>query len=111
MSLEERIKQLESENAALKTKVAEKDRAIVAKDHRIAYLEQQLYGKRSEKHLPVNPEALQLSLFHNTIDPEEQKRLDAEAAKDEVARDRLIHIKEHDRKVRKAIDTTKLPVK
>ena len=51
MSLEERIKQLESENAALKTKVAEKDRAIVAKDHRIAYLEQQLYGKRSEKHL------------------------------------------------------------
>ena len=111
MSLEERIKQLESENAALKTKVAEKDRAIVAKDHRIAYLEQQLYGKRSEKHLPVNPEALQLSLFHNTIDPEEQKRLDSEAAKDEAARDRLIHIKEHDRKVRKAIDTTKLPVK
>ena len=94
MTSEERIRQLESENAALKNKVSDLDRKIAAKDNRIAYLEKQLYGQRSEKHLPVNPDALQLSLFHSAIDPDEQKRLDAEAAKDEAARERLIHIKE-----------------
>ncbi|MBR4688588.1 MAG: transposase, partial [Bacteroidales bacterium] len=87
------------------------DRKIVAKDNRIAYLEKQLYGQRTEKHLPVNPDALQLSLFHNAIDPEEQGRLDAEAAKDEAAREKLIHIKEHDRQVRKVMDTSRLPVR
>ena len=39
MTSEERIRQLESENAALK--------------NRVAYLERQLYGQRTEKHLPV----------------------------------------------------------
>ncbi len=97
MTSEERIRQLESENAALK--------------NRVAYLERQLYGQRTEKHLPVNPDALQLSLFHNAIDPDEQRRLDAEAAKDEAARERLIHIKEHDRQVRKVMDTSRLPVR
>ena len=65
MTSEERIRQLESENAALKDKVSDLDRKIAAKDNRIAYLEKQLYGQRTEKHLPVNPDALQLSLFHN----------------------------------------------
>lgn len=60
MTSEERIRQLESENAALK--------------NRVAYLERQLYGQRTEKYLPVNPDALQLSLFHNAIDPDEQRR-------------------------------------
>lgn len=77
MTSEERIRQLESENAALKNKVSDLDRKIAAKDNRIAYLEKQLYGQRTEKHLPVNPDALQLSLFHNAIDPDEQRRLDA----------------------------------
>lgn len=54
MTVEERIRQLEERNAELEKK-------LIAKDHRIAYLEQQLYGRRSEKRLPVNPEALQLS--------------------------------------------------
>ena len=111
MTSEERIRQLESENAALKDKVSDLDRKIAAKDNRIAYLEKQLYGQRTEKHLPVNPDALQLSLFHNAIDPDEQRRLDAEAAKDEAARERLIHIKEHDRQVRKVMDTSRLPVR
>ena len=111
MTAEERIRQLEREKAELEKKVSDLDRKVIAKDHRIAYLEQQLYGRRSEKHLPVNPDALQLSLFQNEIDPQEQKRLDAEAAKDAAAREKLIHIKEHERKVRKAIDTARLPVK
>ena len=111
MTSEERIRQLESENAALKDKVSDLDRKIAAKDNRIAYLEKQLYGQRTEKHLPVNPDALQLSLFQNAVDPEEQKRLDAEAAKDEAAREKLIHIKEHDRQVRKVMDASRLPVR
>lgn len=79
MTLEERIKQLEERNAELEKSLADKDRRIadldsaiaskdshianldrmiVSKDNRIAYLEQQLYGSRSEKRLPINPDAL-----------------------------------------------------
>ena len=97
MTFEERIKQLEAENVALK--------------NRVAYLEQQLYGKRSEKHLPINPDALQLSLFAKPIDPQEQQRLDAEIAKEEAKREKLIHVIEHDRVARKCIDTSKLEVR
>ena len=94
MTLEERIKQLEERNAELEKRLADKDsriadldrkivskdsriadldRKIVSKDNRIAYLEQQLYGSRSEKRLPINPDALQLSLFPAEIDAQEQQ--------------------------------------
>lgn len=118
MTLEERIKQLEERNAELEKRLADKDsriadldRKIVSKDNRIAYLEQQLYGSRSEKHLPINPDALQLSLFATEIDPQEQQRLDAAIAKDEDRREKLLKVDGYERKVRKPIDTSKLEVR
>ena len=104
MTVEERIRQLEEKNAELEKK-------LVAKDFRIAYLEQQLYGRRSEKHLPINPDALQLSLFPAEIDPQEQQRLDAATAKDEEKREKLLKVDGYERKVRKAIDTSRLEVR
>ena len=104
MTLEERIKQLEERNAELEKK-------LIAKDHRIAYLEQQLYGSRSEKRLPINPDALQLSLFSSEIDAQEQQRLNAAIAKDEERREKLLAVDGYERKVRKPIDTSKLEVR
>ena len=104
MTVEERIRQLEEKNAELEKK-------LVAKDFRIAYLEQQLYGRRSEKHLPINPDALQLSLFPAEIDPQEQQRLDAATAKDEEKREKLLKVDGYERKVRKPIDTSRLEVR
>ena len=96
MTFEERIKQPEAENVAL--------------ENRVAYLEQQLYGKRLERHLPINTDALPLSLFAKPIDPQQQ-RLNAEIAKEEEKREKLIHIKERDRIARKCIDTSRLEVR
>ena len=90
--------------------IADLDRKIVSKDNRIAYLEQQLYGSRSEKRLPINPDALQLSLFATEIDPQEQQRLDASIAKDEEKREKLLKVDGYERKVRKPIDTSRLEV-
>ena len=104
MTLEERIRQLEERNAELEEK-------LVAKDNRIAWLEQQLYGRRSEKHLPINPDALQLSLFPAEIDPQEQPRLDGATAKDEEKREKLLKVDGYERKVRKPIDTSRLEVR
>ena len=104
MTLEERIRQLEEKNAELEKK-------LVVKDQRIAYLERQLYGRRSEKHLPINPDALQLSLFPAEIDPQERRRLDAATAKDEEKREKLLKVDGYERRVRKPIDTSRLEVR
>lgn len=80
-------------------------------EERIAYLEQHLYGSRSEKRLPINPDALQLSLFSAEIDAQEQQRLDAAIAKDEERRENLLKVDGYERKVRKPIDTSKLEVR
>lgn len=83
----------------------------MSKDNRIAYLEQQLYGIRSEKRLPINPDALQLSLFSTELDVQEQQRLDAAIARDEERRENLHKVDGYERKVRKPIDTSKLEVR
>lgn len=132
MTLEERIRRLEDRNAEFEKSLADKDcriadldravaskddriadldRKIVSKDNRIAYLERQLYGSRSEKRLPINPDALQLSLFPAEIDAQEQQRLDAAIAKDEERREKLLRVDGHERKVRKPIDTSRLEVR
>ncbi len=45
------------------------------------------------------------------MDPAEQARLDREAEKALAEQDKLIHVEAHDRKVLKAIDTSRLEVK
>ena len=109
-SKDSRIADLDRTVTSRDNRIADLDRKIVSKDNRIAYLEQQLYGSRSEKRLPINPDALQLSLFATEIDPLEQQRLDASIAKDEEKREKLLKVDGYERKVRKPIDTSRLEV-
>lgn len=109
-SKDSRIADLDRTVTSRDNRIADLDRKIVSKDNRIAYLEQQLYGSRSEKRLPINPDALQLSLFATEIDPQEQQRLDASIAKDEEKREKLFKVDGYERKVRKPIDTSRLEV-
>ena len=109
-SKDSRIADLDRTVTSKDNRIADLDRKIVSKDNRIAYLEQQLYGSRSEKRLPINPDALQLSLFATEIDPQEQQRLDASIAKDEEKREKLLKVDGYERKVRKPIDTSRLEV-
>ena len=110
-SKDSRIADLDRTVTSRDNRIADLDRKIVSKDNRIAYLEQQLYGSRSEKRLPINPDALQLSLFATEIDPQEQQRLDASIAKDEEKREKLLKVDGYERKVRKPIDTSRLEVR
>ena len=110
-SKDSRIADLDRTVTSRDSHIADLDRKIVSKDNRIAYLEQQLYGSRSEKRLPINPDALQLSLFATEIDPQEQQRLDASIAKDEEKREKLLKVDGYERKVRKPIDTSRLEVR
>ena len=84
-----KITELESKVARLESQLELKDKLLLRAEQQLEWFRKQMYGKRSEKHLPLDPDALQLSLFENTIDPEEQARLDAAVAKDEATAEAL----------------------
>lgn len=102
---QKKMQDLEAENAALKEKLLVAQRTL-------ARYAQMLFGQKTERtRLPKQPEDLVGSLFEQELDPEEQARLDAEAAKAVAEQDKLIHVPAHDRRPRKAIDTSNLEVK
>ena len=113
MTLEERIMQLEAENARLKESLVKSSEVIIKKDEKIASLEDQLYwlrkkvfGQMSEKHLPVDP--AQLSLFSTEAITDEQKAEAEKAnAKTDLAIVKTIAVKE--KPARRSLDTTGLP--
>ena len=102
---QKKMQELEAENAALK------ERLLVAQ-RTLAKYAQMLFGQKTERcRLPEKPEELTGSLFEQEMDPAEQARLDREAGKALAEQDKLIHVEAHDRKVRKAIDTSRLEVR
>ena len=107
MTVEEQKKMqgLEAENAALKEKLLVAQRTL-------AKYAQMLFGQKTERvRLPEKPEELTGSLFAQEMDPEEQARLDAEAAKAAAEQEKSVRVQAHDRKPRKAIDTDRLEVR
>ena len=107
MTTEEQKKMqgLEAENAALKEKLLVAQRTL-------ARYAQMLFGQKTERvRLPEKPEELTGSLFAQEMDPEEQARLDAEAAKAAAEQEKSVRVQAHDRKPRKAIDTDRLEVR
>lgn len=102
---QKKVQELEAENAALK------ERLLVAQ-RTLAKYARMLFGQKTERcRLPEKPEELTGSPFGQEMDPAGQARLDREAEKDLAGQDKLIHVEAHDRKVRKAIDTSRLEVK
>lgn len=102
---QKRMQGLEAENAALREKLQAAQRTL-------ARYAQMLFGQKTERvRLPERPEELTGSLFQQELDPEEQSRLDREAEKSLAEQDRLVHVEAHDRKVRKAIDTSRMEVR
>lgn len=102
---QKKMQELEAESAALK------ERLLVAQ-RTLAKYAQMLFGQKTERcRLPEKPEELTGSLFGQEMDPAGQARLDREAEKALAEQDKLIHVEAHDRKVRKAIDTSRLEVR
>ena len=111
-ALEAEIAKLRGENSELKGENSELQDKLLIAQRTLARYAQMLFGQKTERvRLPEKPEELTGSLFEQEMDPEEQARLDKEAAKAVAEQDKLIHVEAHDRKVRKPIDTSRLEVK
>ena len=104
-SEQEIIATLTAENNKLKEKVANLEEQLY-------WLRKKMFGKMSEKNLPLDPSVLgEPTLFDEPLTEEERAELDAAVKKDEEETTKLIRVKSFERKPRKAIDTENLDVK
>lgn len=107
------------EQNALLHKVESLEKEVALKDEKIASLEYQLYwlrkkvhGRMSEKNLPLDPTVLEEpTLFGDELSEQERADLNAAAQKELDDASKTVKVAEHERKVRKPIDTSKLEVK
>ncbi len=99
----EQYHSLQRENAMLKARVS-------CLEGQLAWYRKQLFGRKSEKHLPLDPDVLQQSLFGEELSSEEQQRVSTEVAKDQAVVARQLQAERSKRAVRKPIDTSTLRV-
>lgn len=104
------VKKLAEENAELSAKKTELENTVSSLQAMMAWFRKKLFGKMSEKHLPLDPSVLEPSLFDEHLSEEEQAALDAEVKKMEEANARAIEVKAHRREVRKPVMSSELPV-
>lgn len=102
----------------IKAELQAKDESIKIKDAKIKSLEAyilqlraQLYGKKSEKHLPSNPDAIQLTL--NLFSDEEKENAEKKISEiEEKEKESLIKVSEHTRRSHhRTIDYSSLEVR
>ena len=76
----------------------------------MAWFRKKLFGSMSEKHLPLDPNVLEPTLFDQHLSEEEQAKLDAEVKVMEEQNAKTIEVKAHKRDVRKPILSNNLPI-
>lgn len=69
-----------------------------------------LFGKMSEKNLPLDPSVLAPTLFDMSLSEEDRAALEAEVKKMEERNAKVIEVKSHKREVRKPVMRKDLPV-
>lgn len=109
---QKRMAALEAENAKLRGENSELQDRLLSAQKTLAKYAQMLFGQKTERtRLPEKPGELTGNLFEQEMDPEEQDRLDREAARAADEQDKAVHVAAHERKVRKPVDTSRLEVK
>lgn len=112
---EEQIAALLAENEALRKQLSDKDAEIASRDAKIAslqdallYLRKKVFGKMSEKHLPLDPAQLNLFEQHEMTEEERaQLERDVENAEKTIT----YSVTRQAKPYRKPLDDSKLPVK
>ena len=104
-----------SEQEIIAAQAAEIERLknkIASLEDQLYWLRKKMFGKMSEKNLPLDPAALlEPGLFDEQFTEEERAALEAEVKKNEEEELKLIQVKGFERKPRKAIDTANLEVR
>ena len=101
--------EMRAEMEGLKAEKAEMQSVIDDLRAQMAWFRKKFYGSMSEKHLPLEPNALEPTLFDTQLTEEEQERLDAEVKDMEEQNARAIEVKAHRREVRRPVFSN-LPV-
>lgn len=97
---------------SLREQLSSKDEKIASLEYQLEWLRKKVFGRMSEKHLPLDPSALdEPSLFGDEMSVQEREALNAAAEKELADVSRTVKVAEHERKVRKPIDTSKLEVR
>ena len=108
MFTEEQIKAIIQENERLRKENDALSGKVASLEQSLYWLRKKMFGRMSEKNLPLDPN--QLSLFtQQEMSPDEKAGLEEEARKAEEEMTRTIKVKE--KPVRKLLDTSLLPVK
>lgn len=121
ISLAQQNALLLSENEALKkslsaqkessdAELAKKDDIIEGLQKELTWLRRKIFGKMSEKHLPLDPNVLEPNLFNMSLPEEEQKALDAQVKAMEEDNAKVIEVKSYKREVRKPVIDEELPI-
>ena len=108
MFTEEQIKAIIQENERLRKENDALSGKVASLEQSLYWLRKKMFGRMSEKNLPLDPN--QLSLFtQQEMSPDEKAGLEEEARKAEEEMTRTVKVKE--KPVRKPLDTSLLPVK
>jgi len=104
-----------SEQEIIAAQAAEIERLrdkVASLEDQLYWLRKKLFGKMSEKNLPLDPAVLsEPTLFDDPLTDEERAELEAAVKKDEDEAAGLIRVRSFERKPRKAIDTANLEVR
>lgn len=110
-SLEREKAILETEKSALQKQTSELQAIKQNLTQQLEWFRKQLFGKKSEKHLPINPDALMPSLFGDQLTEDEQVEIARESEKRTKQITKAVREKSSKRKKVATIDTSKLEVK
>ena len=105
------IKSKDEEIESLGNRVTTLDRKVRSLEDQLYWLRKKMFGKMSEKHLPLDSNALEPSLFDDIMSDEEKAQLQEQVQEDEKARERMIEVKSFQRKVRKPVNLDNLEEK
>ncbi len=110
MNQNDRIKELENLLAERDRRIEELEGKLSSAESELVWLRKKVFGKMTEKHLPVDPNALEPSLFDEIISEEEKAELEKIIQASEAKVEKLIDVKPHTREVRKPVIKNDLPV-
>ena len=102
--------EMKSVNEKLQAEMDEMQNVINDLRSMMAWFRKKFFASMSEKHLPLDPNVLEPTLFDTVLSEEEQARLDVEVKKMEEENAKAIEVKAHKREVRKPLLSNNLPV-
>ena len=110
-SKDEELQSSKKHIETLDGKVVTLDSKVRSLENELYWLRKKMFGKMSEKNLPLDPNALEPTLFDDLMTDEEKKQLQEEVLKDEEYRKKLIEVKSFQRQVRKPVNLDNLEVR